>query len=401
MSGPLAGIRVLDLSSVIMGPMATQVLGDQGADVIAVEPGRGELNRSMGPGPHRQLSDISLNLLRNKRNVALDVKHPLGREATLAIAATCDVVVTNLRPVPLARLGLADPDVRAVRPDVVFCQAHGYPSDSPRAAEPAYDDVIQAASGAPQMLVRAGLEPRLVPTLLADKVCGLVIAQAVTAALLHRERTGEGQHVEVPMADVTTAFLLVEHSAGATSTDRQAHVGYERVLDPTRRPQRTLDGQVLVFPYLQHHWDAVLAEGGRGDLVGDPRMSRSGRHDDPDFAAATLDAIVGARTTAAWLVWCRGAGVPVAEVPDLDQVAAGLPMAEHPVAGPYRSIPPPVRFGATPAEVRRPAPLIGEHNHEVLAEVGYSDERIAELEAAGVLRTRGAADSLRAQGRTT
>ncbi|HEY5109415.1 MAG TPA: CoA transferase, partial [Acidimicrobiales bacterium] len=207
-TGPLHGVRVLDLSSVIMGPLATQILGDLGADVITVEDPKGTLSRVMTAGPVPQLSGLALNLLRNKRSVVLDLKDPEGRQRLLDIAATVDVMVTNLRPATLGRLRLAYDDVREVRPDIVFCQAQGYPSDSPAADAPAYDDVIQAGSGIPDAFRRQGGVPVLVPTLVADKVSGLTIAYAVLAALFERERTGRGQQIEVPMIDVMTAFTL-------------------------------------------------------------------------------------------------------------------------------------------------------------------------------------------------
>jgi crotonobetainyl-CoA:carnitine CoA-transferase CaiB-like acyl-CoA transferase len=247
--GPLDGIRVLDLTSVVMGPLATQVLGDLGADVITIESGRGDTNRGMGPGPMRQLSDVSLNLLRNKRNVALDLKAPAGLAALLRIAATCDVFVTNLRPGPLNRLGLGYDQIAAVRPDVVFCRAQGFRSDSPEADEPAYDDIIQAATGVTDVMRHVVGEPAMAPTLIADKVAGLVLTYAILAALFHRERTGEGQRVEVPMVDAVGSFMLVEHGAAAVP---QPPPGSGRVpADPDRRTapgahQRRLDHRLPV-----------------------------------------------------------------------------------------------------------------------------------------------------------
>jgi crotonobetainyl-CoA:carnitine CoA-transferase CaiB-like acyl-CoA transferase len=182
-SGPLDGIRVLDLSSVVMGPLATQILGDLGADVISVENRDGDINRIMGPGPYPGLSGVSLNLLRNKRNISLDIAHPDGRAALLRVAADCDVFVTNLRPGSVSRLRLRYPDVAAVRPDVIYCQAHGFPSDSPQADAPAFDNIIQAACGVPDVLRRANGRPDLMPTLLADKVSGLVLAYSIMTAL--------------------------------------------------------------------------------------------------------------------------------------------------------------------------------------------------------------------------
>ncbi len=396
--GPLSGIRVLDLTSVVMGPLATQILGDLGADVIAIESARGDTNRGMGPGPVRQLSDVSLNLLRNKRNVALDLKDPDGLAALLKIAATCDVFVTNLRPRPLARLGLDYEALCAVRPDIVFCRAQGFPSDSAEADEPAYDDIIQAAGGVPDIVRRANGAPAMAPILLADKVSGLVLAYAILAAHLHRERTGEGQQVEVPMVDALRSFVLVEHSAGAMSgQSRSARTtGYQRILTPFRRPQRTRDSWVAIFPYLDEHFTTLLVAGGRHELVGDQRLTREGRHAHTAFVYETLESIVASRTTAEWLEFCRAEGIPAAEAVDIDDVIDALPEREHPAAGRYKVVPPSVRFGRSPASVRSDAPLIGQHNREVLVEVGLGEEEIDALEARGVLRTRGAADSMAA-----
>ena len=271
--GPLAGVRVLDLSSVVMGPLSTQLLGDLGADVVAIEDATGDTNRSMGPGPVPGLSGVSLNLLRNKRSVSLDLKHPDGRAAFLRLAAESDVIVTNLRPGPLGRLGLAYEDVAVVRPDVVFCQAHGYPSDSEQAELPAYDDIIQSASGIGALFERQGHAPSLLPTLVADKVAGHTIAAAVLAALFHRAQTGEGQRIEVPMIDVMRSFLLVEHGAGAIPEPPLDEPGYRRILTAERRPQQTADGWINVLPYTDEHYHALFRAGDRADLLTDPRIA--------------------------------------------------------------------------------------------------------------------------------
>lgn len=206
--GPLAGIRVVDLTSVVMGPFATRTLGDFGADVISIERPDGDRNRSMGAGPTDEFSGVALNLLRNKRSVTIDLKAADGREAFLAIAATADVVITNLRPTPLARLALGYDDVRDRRDDIIFCAAHGYASESEQADAPAYDDIIQSASGFGDLYRLMGAAPMLVPTLIADKVCGMAITNAVLAALFHRASTGTGQYIEIPMIDVMRSFVL-------------------------------------------------------------------------------------------------------------------------------------------------------------------------------------------------
>jgi crotonobetainyl-CoA:carnitine CoA-transferase CaiB-like acyl-CoA transferase len=385
--GPLNGVRVLDLTAVVMGPLATQILGDLGADVITVENRHGDINRTMTRGLARGLSGVSLNLLRNKRNIMLDVAHPAGRQALLRIAATCDVFVTNLRPASLERLRLGYSDIGAVRPDVIYCQANGFPSDSELANEPAFDDIIQTASGVPDLLRLAGHAPALIPTLLADKVSGLVIAYAIIAALFHRERTGAGQRVEVPMTDALRAFLLAEHGGGAICA--RGPVGYPRILTPLRAPSRTLDGWIAVQPHKDQQWVALVRAAGLDDLANDPRLTNRGLWHEPSLGYETLGRALATKTTAEWLAFCSEQGIPAAPATGLDEIVDALPDADHP-AGRYKLIPSPARFSATPATVRRPAPLAGQHNREVLAEVGLTGAEIDELEAAGVLRSGGA-----------
>jgi crotonobetainyl-CoA:carnitine CoA-transferase CaiB-like acyl-CoA transferase len=373
-TGPLDGVRVVDLTTVIMGPLATQILGDLGADVITVEDPRGTLSRVMTAGPHPQLSGIALNLLRNKRNVVLDLKTAEGRDALLAVVATAQVFVTNLRPGTLQRLGLSYEDIVAVQPDIVYLQAQGYPSDSAEADAPAYDDVIQAGTGLPDTFRRMEGEPQFVPTLIADKVCGLTIAYSVLAALLHRERTREGQRIEVPMVDVMTAFMLVEHAGAATARPPQGEPGYLRILSPNRRPQRTKDGWVSVLPYTRKNFEDIFRAGGRTDLVGDERIATArSRLAHIDSIYAEVASILTQRTTEEWLAFCKAADVPASAIPTLEELVDALPEDDHPVAGRYKVIPQPVRFSrSTGPVVRRPAALSGEHNAEVMGEIAAS-----------------------------
>jgi crotonobetainyl-CoA:carnitine CoA-transferase CaiB-like acyl-CoA transferase len=376
-NGPLHGIRVLDMSSVIMGPLATQILGDLGADVITVEDPKGTLSRVMTAGPVPQLSGLALNLLRNKRNVVLDLKDQDGRQDLLDIAATVDVVVTNLRPGTLGRLRLTYDDVRQVRPDIVFCQAQGYPSDSPAADAPAYDDVIQAGSGMPDTFRRQGGLPVLVPSLVADKVSGLTIVYAVMAALFERERTGRGQQIEVPMIDVMTAFTLVEHAGAATAIPPQGPPGYGRILNPERQPQRTSDGWINVLAYTRRNYEDLFREAGRPDLAEDERIhSARSRIAHADALYRDVAEILVTRTTAEWLAFCVGVGVPASAVPTLEELVEELPEDEHPLAGRYKVIPQPVRFSLHPGPtVHRHAALSGQHDAEVAAEVaGWMDD---------------------------
>ncbi|MFV0259811.1 MAG: CaiB/BaiF CoA transferase family protein [Acidimicrobiales bacterium] len=386
--GPLDGVRMLDLSSVVMGPLATQTLGDLGADVISIEDRAGDTNRSMGPGPAPGLSGVAMNLLRNKRSVGLDLKQPAGREAALDLAATCDVVVTNLRPGPLARLGLTYPEVCSVRPDVVFCRAHGYPSDGEQADAPAYDDIIQSASGIGDLFARQGHQPALLPTLVADKVSGLTIASAVLAALYHRAVTGEGQEIEVPMIDVMRSFVLVEHGSAAIAEPRVGPSGYQRILTPERRPQQTADGWINVLPYAAEHYVDLFTAGGRPELADDERFAtRESRIANSGSLYREVAGVLRGRTTEEWLAFCRDHAIPATRAATLDELVDQLPVVEHPEVGPYRLIPPPVRFAATPASVRRHASRLGQDGPAALAEIGYSNDRIDRLRDSGVLFT--------------
>jgi crotonobetainyl-CoA:carnitine CoA-transferase CaiB-like acyl-CoA transferase len=297
------------------------------------------------------------------------------------------VVVTNLRPGPLGRLRLGYEDVRAVQPDIVFCRAHGFSTASGRADDPAYDDIIQSSSGIGDLFSRIGMTPMLLPTLVADKVCGLVIANAILAALVHRTRTGEGQEIEVPMVDVMRAFVLVEHGAGAIPEPPVARPGYPRILTPERRPQRTLDGWINVLPYHKKDYQVLFRAAGRNDLLEDPRIeSRASRFENSDSLYRDLAACLARETTQFWLDLAAREGIPAARAASLEDLVDALPLDDHPHAGRYRVIPPPVNFGGTPAAVRRPAPLIGEHGREVLLEAGFAPAEVDALAAAGVLR---------------
>lgn len=374
-TGPLTGIRVLDLTRVVMGPLATQILADQGADVILVEAPGGDTNRVMGPGPHPELSGIALNLLRNKRSIDIDLKSDEGREIIRQLVPQCDVVVATMRPQVLTRLGLDYKSLRELRPDLVYCQAQGFPLASSRSEEPAYDDIIQAASGVADMVERVTGTSSLLPTIFADKVCGLVIAQAISAALFHRERTGEGQHVEVPMQQATAAFMLAEHGSGAISEppvhdEGRPAAGYPRVLSAERRPHPTLDGQVHLFPYLPRHYARLFSAAGIEGAESDPRyVDQRATLVHSDSLYRDVRRVGPTRTTAEWITFCRSEGIPATRVATLQDLVDDLDIVEHPAAGSYRLIPQMSNFSQTPGGVRRPAPLIGEHTGTVLEEL--------------------------------
>ena len=392
-TGPLAGIRILDSTSVVFGAYATQMLGDQGADVIKLEdPGSGrgdggDIMRWAGhvpDGAPKDLGPIFLAINRNKRSVLLDLKDPEHRPALEALIKSCEVFATSIRYEGLKRLGLSYEDVKAIRPDVVYVHGAGYGSDGPYAGAPAYDDLIQSASGLADLLPRidGNPAPRILPTLLADKVSGLFMCQAITAGLLHRERTGEGQFIEVPMMECVTSFTLVEHLYDHTFEPPTGQWGYQRVINPHRNPYKTKDGYIGLLPYTDKQWDQFFAAAGVSDTVGkDPRFSdyaTRGRH------IYELYALVGevtqTKTTEAWLDLLQPLSIPVVRTARLDDLPSDPHLAavgfferhEHPHLGPYTAMKPPVKFAGSPSNIRRHPPRLGENTDEVLAEIGHS-----------------------------
>ncbi len=385
---PLDGVRIVDLTAVVMGPLATRMLADLGAEVIWVEPPGGDVLRDYAPKRSEKMSAFSMNMSRNKRSVTLDLKTPVGRQALLALIAASDVFVTSMRRGALGRLGLDEPAVRAVREDIVYCIANGYGSDGPYADRAAYDDVIQAASGLASMFAWTDGEPKLVPSIVSDKLTGVHLAFAIAAALFARARTGRGCHLEVPMAETTAAFNLVEHLDGRTFSPPMGPVGYRRVTSPHRRPRRTADGWAVVLPYSLANWNRCFEFAGRDDLVDDPRFATgASRIEHSDVLYALLDEIVREKTTAEWLTFCADHSIPASAVVDLDAIGADPHFAavglirddEHPTEGSYRYVRDPIRFDGMTAPMRRHAPRPGADTHDVFRELGWDTARIDRL----------------------
>src|SRR2546427_100910 len=249
MPGPLVGVRVLDVTTVVLGPWAAQTLGDLGADVIKIEPPEGDTTRRLGPARHPGMAAFYLACNRNKRSLVLDLKQAAGRGALLRLAATADVILHNFRPGPAARLGLEYEAFRAVNPRLVYCATYGFRARGPSGDKPAYDDVIQAAAGLASLQASLVGEPRYVPTIVADKTSSLAVLSAVLSALFHRERTGEGQAIEVPMFETVVAYVMVEHLYGETFVPPLETAGYKRILNPWRLPVRTQGAYRAVVTY--------------------------------------------------------------------------------------------------------------------------------------------------------
>lgn len=394
MAGPLAGVTVVDLTTVVMGPYATQILGDLGAEVIKVEAPGGDNVRHVGPMRNRGMGHMFLHLNRNKKSIVLDLKQPGGRDALLRIAAKADVLIYNIRPQAMQRLRLGYAELAAVNPRIIYVGAYGYGQQGPYAAKPAYDDLIQAMTGLPWLAQQAGsADPRYIPATLADRIVGLHAAYAVTTALYERERTGQGQAVEVPMFECMSQMILGDHFGGRSFEPPIGSSGYARVLAPERRPFRTRDGHVCVLMYNDKQWQSFFRLIGREDLFrDDPRFNS---HENRSARIAEANAFVAGemlkRSTAEWLQALDEADIPCAPMNSIDQViddahlrASGFVREEqHPTEGRLRTTAAATQWSRTAPSPQRGAPRLGEHSAEVLRAAGYDDEEIRALAAAG------------------
>ncbi len=397
MSGPLTGVRIVDLTTVVMGPFATQILADLGADVIKVEPPEGDVIRHGAPMRHPGMGHIFLHQNRGKRSIVLNLKHAAGREALLRLAAAADVLIYNVRPQAMARLRLTYEDVRAVNPRIIYVGTYGFSQDGPYAAHPAYDDLIQGMVALPSILVDAGAQqPRFVPTAIADRITGLSAVNAVSAALYFRERSGHGQSIEVPMFETLAHMVLSDHMGGHTFEPPEGPPGYWRMLAPHRAPYATQDGYVCLLVYNDKQWRAFFRLIGREDLFdGDPRFStqEARSRNIADVYAFVAEQLV-TRTSAEWLRVLREADIPVTPlntvadlIDDAHLKATGFfATVDHPTEGKLRSMAVPSKWSQSPPAVPGHAPRLGEHSIAVLREAGYAEHEIDAMIAAGVTK---------------
>jgi len=396
--GPLAGVRVLDLTSVVLGPYATQILGDLGADIVKIEAPGGDVLRHVGPMRNPGMGHLFLHMNRNKRSVVLDLKQPAARGALLRLAQTADVLVHNIRQQAMERLGLGHGALAAANPRIVYAAAVGFGSGGRYAGKPAYDDLIQGLSGLASVMAEAdGGEPRYVPVTMADRTVGLYVANAISAALFRRERTGQGQFVEIPMFELFTQFVMNDHLGGLTFDPPLGEPYYARLLAPHRRPYATADGHLCVLIYTDRQWASFFRIIGAQDkLRRDPIFAtHSARAANIAAVYAYVADVLRTRGSAEWTELFEAADIPVMPLHSVTSLlddphladAGFFQMQEHPSEGRLRVMGVPGGWSGCEPAVRRPAPRLGEHTAELLREAGLSDGEIAAamagVEAAG------------------
>lgn len=395
MPGPLDGIRVLDLSSVVLGPLATQIMGDFGADVIKVEAPAGDTTRYTGPRRSPSMAALFMGLNRNKRSIVLDLKQPAAQDALWRLIDGADVFIHSIRPQKIAGLGFSHEAVLARNERIVYAGIHGYRSDGPYSGAPAYDDVIQGQSGSVDLMARLVGEPRYMPTIMADKTCALVVAYSVMAALLERERSGRGQFVEIPMYETMVAYNLAEHMYGHAFDPPEDTMGYSRVLTPSRRPYKTSDGYICTLVYTDIQWQRFWTEVGHPELSDDLRFDTLGhRSDNIEELYRTASEYVATRSTADWIETLEKLDIPSAPITSLEDLEDDPHLnaidffrkSEHPTEGGIVMPDTPVQFSRTPAGIDRLQPNLGEHGAEILREAGLSNDEIEKLLSIGATK---------------
>ncbi len=396
MPGPLHGVRIIDLTAVLLGPFATQHLADMGADVIKVEPPGGDLLRASGGalGKDPGMGPIYMAANRNKRSLCLDLKAPEAVEVLKGMVKNADIFIHNSRPQAIERLGLGYDALKDINPSLIYAYSLGYARKGPYGHKPAFDDLVQGVSGAASLQSRVdGEPPRFIPSLIADKTTGLHLCIAVLGALHHRNSTGEGQMIEVPMFETLASFWLTEHLFGATWTPERGEMGYDRIINEFRKPFPTSDGYICALPYTDKHWVAFFEIAERPDLATDRFVDRNERAKHFDELYQILGALLKHRTTNEWLEMFDKADIPAMPVRTLEELlddphlrATGFfTEREHPTEGPITTFASPLDFEKTKVEFRRHAPGVGGDGEEVLREAGVSDKDIERLKNEGIL----------------
>ncbi len=396
MSGPLKDLRILDLTSILMGPYATQIMGDLGADVVKIEPPSGDAVRGIGPMRNPGMGHIFLHVNRNKRSLVLDLKHSDGLAAFYSLAKTADVIIYSIRPQSMERLGIDYDRLKKINPRIIYAGLYGYSEAGPYAGKPAYDDLIQGASAVPSIMSMAsGDEPRYVPLTLADRTVGLMASNTILAAVVSRAQSGLGQQIEIPMFETMTQYVLSDHLAGETFIPAEGPTGYPRLLVKERRPYQTLNGFICVLIYSDKQWERFLTLIGHSDwFVNDPRFATIGvRTQHINDLYRIVGQAVATRTTQEWISLLEKADIPCMPLHDIESLskdphleAVGMIREVlHPTEGPMRQLGVPVRLFGTPVlDVQKPAPQLGQHSTEILREAGYSEQNISSLIERGI-----------------
>ncbi len=389
-TGPLDGVRVIDLTNVIMGPFATHIMADMGADVIKIEGPDGDSLRSYKPSRHAGMSGVFMHLNRNKRSVVLDLNEESDRAVLDRLIATADVFLHALRPKSIERLGYGAARVRQLNPDIIYCGAYGFSAAGPYADKAAYDDIIQAGCGLAAIAGRITGAPAYAPTVMCDKLAGQAIAYSVMAALFARERGAGGQDIEVPMFETSIEFMLLEHFGGFAFEPKLGEPGFARVLTPRRKPFRTADGYCCILPYSDRNWMRFFEFVGRGELKEDARFAKlADRVQHIDILYAVIEEEAPKHTNGEWVAFCDQANIPcmpvlsIGELPDDPHIrAVGLfGKGEHPSEGAYKLVRSPVTFSGHEFQVRRHAPRLGEHTDEIVRSVGADEGANQKLSA--------------------
>ena len=392
--GPLAGVRILDLTSVILGPFATQILASMGAEIIKIETPEGDNMRDVGPMRNPKMGHIFLQANRGKKSIVLDLKDPKAKQATLDLAKTVDVFISNIRPQALDRLGLGYQDLKKVNEKIIYISCSGFGVDGPYADKPAYDDLIQGATGVPWLMQQHGVhEPRYAPTTLGDRVTGLHSVYAVTSALYAREKTGKGQHVVVPMFESIAQFILGDHLGGESFIPPIGKSGYARLLSPYRKPYATQDGYISILIYNDKHWKSFFEAIGQPERLKEEIFcTHTNRANNIDRVYSEVEKIIKTRSTSQWRQLLDQYDLPNQPMNSISDLihdehlnkTSFIHIENHPSEGKIRVMNSPVSWSETPAEENlTPAPALGQHTAEILRGLGYAEEAIEALIRSG------------------
>jgi len=389
---PLEGIRVLEIASMIFGPLAGQYLGDMGADVIKLEPPDGDLTRSIGPRRSPRMDSFFLTSNRNKRSIVVDLKTTEGKEILQSLASKTDVLLHSMRTPAANRLGLDYASLSQQHQRLIYCHVAGYGDDGLYAGRPAYDDIIQAASGLATLQTVIAGQPRFIPTIIADKISGLHAAYAIMAALMQRSQTGLGQHVDVSMFETMAAFNMMEHQWGHAFEPPIGPMGYEPVSTAARRPYKTLDGFLALLPYNDSHWNRFFELAGESQIMQDPRFATfAARQKNVQLVWNEIEKQIARKTNAQWLELLTPEDIPFSVVNSLEDLVNDPHLKsvdfwqihQHPSEGSLRMARVPIQMSGARTDFKRLQPLLGEHSKEILQELGFDDSRISHWTAAG------------------